>query len=491
MYKKTCGVIGAGIAGLAAAIRLANKGYEVTIMEANAYPGGKLSQIELQDFRFDAGPSLFTMPHLVDELFQITQKDPRKYFNYKSLDVLCKYFYEDGTVLRAYKNLEKFETEVAQNTYEAPQKVREYLRNSRVKYDLTANIFLHRSLHRWQNYLKWDVLKGVLNFYRLDTMRSLDALNRKRFEDPRMVQFFNRYATYNGSDPYQTPGIMNIIPHLEFGYGAFFPQGGMYAITQSLEKLALDMGVRFLYNTKAVQIQTQGREVKGIEFEKEGKTQSMNFDIVLSNMDVVSTYRHLLKGHRGPKKVLNQTKSSSAIIFYWGVKAVFPELELHNIFFSQSYAQEFASIFKKGSLHEDPTVYINISSKENPSDAPPGAENWFTMINAPHNSGQDWDTLIAQSRERIIHKLSRILKKDIRPLIVCEEILDPRRIFLKTASDKGALYGSSSNNRFAAFFRHPNFSSRIKNLYFCGGSVHPGGGIPLCLHSAKIATDFL
>ncbi|MEO1653664.1 MAG: phytoene desaturase, partial [Bacteroidota bacterium] len=179
------------------------------------------------------------------------------------------------------------------------------------------------------------------------------------------------------------------------------------------------------------------------------------------------------------------------LIFYWGIAKRFPELSLHNIFFSQDYQVEFQHLFRKKDIYPDPTVYINISSKENPADAPEGAENWFTMINAPHNAGQDWEQLIPKARLYILDKLERNLGKNIRDLIETEEILDPRLIERKTASSAGALYGNSSNNRYAAFLRHANFSSRIKNLHFCGGSVHPGGGIPLCLLSAKIASSFI
>jgi phytoene dehydrogenase-like protein len=198
-----------------------------------------------------------------------------------------------------------------------------------------------------------------------------------------------------------------------------------------------------------------------------------------------------LRKQKQPKLLLDQPKSSSALIFYWGIKQHFPELDLHNILFSEDYKTEFDHIFKKGSIYHDPTVYINITSVCKADDAPPGCMNWFTMINVPNNQGQEWDKLIAVARENIISKVNRILKTDLEPLIKVEEILDPRTIESKTSSAQGALYGNSSNNKFAAFLRHANFSSDIKNLYFCGGSVHPGGGIPLSLLSAKIMTEIV
>jgi phytoene dehydrogenase-like protein len=194
---------------------------------------------------------------------------------------------------------------------------------------------------------------------------------------------------------------------------------------------------------------------------------------------------------KAPEKTLKQERSSSALVFYWGIKKNFDELGLHNIFFSKDYENEFFHLFKKKSVIDDPTVYINITSKLNPSDAPAECENWFTMINAPSVDGQNWNEIVKRSRKNILQKLSHYLKEDIEPLIEYEFITDPLLIESKTKSHLGALYGTSSNGRMAAFLRHPNFNRKLKNLYFCGGSVHPGGGIPLCLMSAKIVESLL
>jgi len=206
-------------------------------------------------------------------------------------------------------------------------------------------------------------------------------------------------------------------------------------------------------------------------------------------MDVVPTYRRLLPDQPAPEQTLQQPRSSSALIYYWGIAREFPELHLHNIFFSADYKKEFEHIFQHKSISSDPTVYVNITSKLEEEDAPAGSENWFVMVNVPHHQGQDWEQLIHSTREAVIGKLSRMLHADLKNVIACEQVLDPLLIEQQTSSYAGALYGSSSNNRMAAFLRHPNFSSRIKGLYFCGGSVHPGGGIPLCLLSARIVGE--
>jgi phytoene desaturase len=478
-------VIGAGIAGIASAIRQAVKGHEVAVYEANAYPGGKLSEFRSGDFRFDAGPSLFTMPQYVDELFSLAGKNPKDEFTYEKLETVCCYFYEDGTRINAWANRDKLAEEIALKTKDPASSVHQFLDYSAQIYAITHAVFLEKSLHRLRSFLNWETLKAVFRFPKIDPFRSMNTANTDFFKDDKTIRFFNRYATYNGSNPYKAPATLNVIPHLEQYFGAYFPKGGMVAITQSLVKLAENLGVKFNYHARVEEILVEDKKVKGIRLNGE----IIPADRVISNMDIWFTYRQLLKKEVAPKRILSQERSSSALIFYWGIKAEFPELDLHNIFFSEDYKKEFAAIWEQQAIDVDPTIYVNISAKYQTEDAPKGAENWFVMINVPANTGQNWDKLIAETRKNILQKLSRMLNRDIAPLIVTEEILDPRSIEQKTASYQGSLYGTSSNNQFAAFLRHANFSSKIKELYFVGGSVHPGGGIPLALLSAKIVDD--
>ena len=179
------------------------------------------------------------------------------------------------------------------------------------------------------------------------------------------------------------------------------------------------------------------------------------------------------------------------MIFYWGIKKEFSQLGLHNILFSDKYDVEFDHLFNKKTLFNDPTIYINITSKMEANQAPDGCENWFVMINAPTNNGQDWATMIQEAKKHIVQKINRILKTDIETFIETEEVLNPVTIEQKTSTYQGSLYGTSSNSKFAAFFRPSNFSSEINGLYFCGGTVHPGGGIPLCLKSAYITSELI
>ena len=484
---KKAGIIGSGIGGIATAIRLALKGYRVTVFEAQDTFGGKMKQFELAGFRFDTGPSLFTMPHLVDDLFRAAGRQPADFFRYQRLQVITHYFFADGTRLPAYADPGRFAAAVEQQLAVPRQQVLNYLRQSGRIYEATAPTFLYKSLHKPATYLSADLLKALAVLPRLGLNTTMHQANARAFADARLVQLFDRFATYNGSDPYQAPATLNLIPHLEHNLGAFYPEGGMYAIASSLVQLARTLGVAFHYQEPVQQILTHGNRISGLQTAKN----RYDLEVVVSNMDIVPTYRQLLPQVKAPEKTLSQPRSSSALIYYWGIRHSFAELHLHNIFFSQDYQQEFDALFQARTVGPDPTVYVNITSKYTPADAPAGMENWFVLVNVPHNAGQDWPQLVKTTREAVLNKISRALNTDIRPLIACERVWDPVGIESQTSSFAGALYGSSSNTRMSAFLRHPNFSSDLKNLYFCGGSVHPGGGIPLCLLSAKIIGDLV
>ncbi len=480
-------VIGAGIAGIATSIRLAKKGYTVEVYESNRYPGGKLSAFSSEGYRFDAGPSLFTMPQYVDALFELCDEDPRAHFTYQKKEIGCEYFWPDGTRLTAFSDQDRFLKEVEEKLNVDPSVVKNYLARAKEKFDLTAELFLENSLHRWGTFLTKKTIKALSRLPLFELNKSLAKVNTAQLKEPHLVQFYNRFATYNGSSPFQTPGIMTLVQHLESEYGTFVPEGGMEQISQSLYLLAKRQGVKFHFNQKVTEILHTKNEVTAVMVDK----QKLFADVIVSNMDIFPTYRHLLPKAKAPEKILAQERSSSAVIFYWGIQKQFPSLDLHNIFFSEDYQAEFKAIFKEHSLYDDPTIYVNITAKDVPSDAPEGCENWFVMINTPADYGQDWEADIVSLRTKVLDKLEVRLTTSIRKHIVTEEVLTPPKIQAKTQSHLGALYGASSNDKMAAFWRHPNFSREFKNLYFCGGSVHPGGGIPLCLLSAKIVSDQL
>jgi phytoene desaturase len=306
--------------------------------------------------------------------------------------------------------------------------------------------------------------------------------NGEFFNDPRLVQLFDHFASYVGSNPMSAPATINLISHLVINKGAYIPDQGMYSIVRALVKLAEEMGVKFHYNTLVEEILLGDKQVRGIR--TAGGEHA--YDVVVSNMDIYYTYHKLLPTLKKPARTFDQPKSSSIVGFYWGVRKEHPQLDIHNMLFSADEKKEYTAVFEDQTISDDPSIYIHITSKHVKGDAPEGCENWFVIVTAPYMSGQNWTELVDKTRTTVIEKVRRMLKIDLSGLIEVEEVLTPPIIEKKYLSAFGSVFGNSSNGKFAAFLRHPNFSREVKDLYFVGGSVHPGSGIPMCLNSAKI-----
>jgi phytoene desaturase len=488
MQPKKAVVIGSGIAGLAASIRLVAQGYEVHVYEKSDKPGGKLGFFSEKGYQFDTGPSLFTQPHQLEALLALVGEKLSDYFTYHRMPVSCHYFYEDGTFIEAFADPDLFAKEAHEKTGEPVSSIKNYLAASEKLYTRIGQVFLNYSLHKISTLFKVPLFSALGAFKLPYITRSMHKHNERSFKSKKLVQLFNRYATYNGSNPYVAPSMLTLIAHLEHNEGSFYPSGGMISITNTLVAVAKKIGVQFYFNSPVQKITTKNNQVTGVVV----NDAAIDADVVVSNADVYFTYLNLLSAPSKAQKILEQERSSSALIFYWGIKKEFPQLSLHNIFFTENYEAEFAHLFDVKIPFTDPTVYINITSVCEPGiQAPAGKQNWFVMVNVPANTGQDWESITASVKKEVLAKLERMLGEPIEPLIETEKILDPLLIEANTASYQGSLYGTSSNAPMAAFLRHPNFSNRYNGLYFVGGSVHPGGGIPLCLKSAEIMSNLV
>jgi phytoene desaturase len=480
-------VIGSGVAGLAIAVRLAVQGFAVTVFEKNAYAGGKLYAFKKDGYTFDAGPSLFVDPANITELFKLADEPVEKYLSYKKVDIACRYFYEDDAVIQSSADNKSFAMEMQNKTGEHASHIEAYLKSSKKLYQDIGEIFLHHSLHKRKTWLQPAVVKAFASVKPAYLFASLNKFNSKRFNTQHAQQLFNRFATYNGSNPFTAPAMLSLIAHAELNEGVYYPEGGMASITNALYQLALNKNVAFVFDTIVQRIIVHNGKALGVVVNDE----NIFADVVVSDVDIHLAYTNLLNDKRTASNLLKQERSSSALVFYWGINKTFQQLGLHNILFSKDYAAEFDHLFKKKLLFDDPTVYINITSKEEAAHAPDGKENWFVMINAPYNNGQDWQSLQQEARDNIIRKINRILSVNLKAYIETEQVLTPAGIETETLSFMGAIYGTSSNTKMAAFMRHANFSKAYQRLYFVGGTVHPGGGIPLCLKGAAITADLI
>lgn len=484
--KQNIAIIGGGLGGLSAAIHLAARGYSIDLFEQNNTTGGKAGRLERNGFRFDTGPSLMTMPFVLEDLFDQAGQKLKDHLTLRDLPEHCNYHYPDGSKLKAYQDINAFAEEIQRETIDSSQALYRYLAYSQKIYDFGAELFLFHDFHDKNTFTEHASLKHLWQLPRLDPLRTVHKANASYFQDPRLIQLFDRYATYNGSSPYLAPASLNIISHVEYNMGSFYVEGGIRQIPIELTRLAQELGVRFHTGQKVQQIRYNGKKITGLQL----KNTFFEAPIVVANSDVFTTYQKLLPelNSREAKRYRKLQPSSSALIFYWGINST-TSLGIHNILFSADYPREFHHLFTKEEPYDDPTIYIYISGKFQPQDAPPGQENWFVMINAPRHQRQDWSKIITQMRHTILNKIETMLGISLRDKIVSEDIATPQSLQESTANFGGSIYGIASNSKSAAFLRQANKSRSLSGLYFAGGSAHPGGGMPLVMLSGKIAAE--
>ncbi|MBN9389494.1 MAG: phytoene desaturase [Chloroflexi bacterium] len=480
--------------GLAAAIRLAADGHSVEVFEKNERVGGKLNLLERDGYRWDTGPSLITMPFVYRELFAAAGRKLEDFVELAPVDPVCRYVWPDGTRFDASDSVGRM-TEALENL--SPRDVRAYFRfmaYSRRLYDLTAEPFLFNGINHWRDFFRLNPLTA----FKIDPFRTVHQAVKSYFRDPRLVQLFDRYATYNGSSPYQAPATLNIIPYVELGMGGWYVKGGLYALAQAYLTLAGELGVNVNcgpgFAVEEILVR-QGRAV-GLRL---ANGREVAADRVIANSDVAYTGKELLPARgKWSGKIGKLEPSCSGFVLFLGVKRQYSQLAHHNIFFSPDYAAEFDHIFKLRQPSFDPTIYVCWTGLSDPDHAPPGKSNLFVLVNAPYLSTDqseafDWERPGATQayRDLVVNHLENFGLSNLSQNIEVEEIMTPVDLAMRYNADRGAIYGVSSNNRFSAFLRPPNRSRQFKNLYYVGGSTHPGGGVPLVTLSAKIVVGLI
>lgn len=478
---KTIIIIGAGLGGLSAACRLAKMGFAVTVLEKNQGVGGKVNLVEAGGYKFDTGASLLTMRHVLEDLFEFCERRLEDYLEIVPLEPICRYFWSDGTRFDASQNIARTEKAIEKIAPADVEGFRRYLADSRAKYEIAAKTFLARSLNDLPSLLTPKYLPDLL---KISTLKTLDRHNAAFFKSQKMRQLFNRFATYNGSSPFQTPATFALIPYVEFGLGAWYVRGGMYELPRALERLARELGVRIFTGREVEEIVVENKRAVGVRVGGE----TTGADFVVSNMDAVETYRCLLP----VKKFQNREPSCSGFVLLLGTRRRFENLAHHNIFFSEDYRAEFDAIFKEKRPAPAPTVYVAATSRSDETQAPEGHENLFILVNAPYTSEKtNWEKEKQPYRDLIVRRLEDFGLKDLESAIDFEQIITPEDFETKYRARRGSIYGISSNGAFSAFLRVPNRSREIKNLYFTGGATHPGGGIPLVLLSGKMTAQMI
>lgn len=476
-------VVGAGVGGLAAAIRLRARGHHVTIFERNDVVGGKLATYVRDGHTFDVGPSLVTLPHVFDEVFRAAGTTLDEQVDLVRLDPQFAYHWTDGSSLTVPDGDDA--TAMAFDAFApgAGEQWRAFDARGRRIWDVAARTFFAGPMSN-----PWSLAKRMRSPFDLpaiDPMRTLHRSAESFFDDPRLVQWAGRYATYSGSSPYAAPATLACIPHVEARFGCWYPVGGLDALRAAFERVARDAGVELHTGTDVTRITAAGPRhddrVTGVELADGSRHPA---DVVIANTDAEHLYADLLPDDRALKRVRRAERSTSGFVMCVGVRGLTAGLQHHNVWFSDSYRAEYDHL-DAGELADDPTIYACVSSVTDPSQAPDGCENWFLLVNTPPDVRVDADAYGNLVLDRLSER-----GVDLRPRAEFVHTMTPDDIAARYRSPGGAIYGSSSNGKRAAFVRPANRGVRA-GLYLVGGSSHPGGGLPLVTTSAKIVDEMI
>lgn len=482
-------VVGAGLGGLSAAISLRGEGFDVEIVEKNEKVGGKLNFKEIDGFGFDLGPSIFTLPQFFESLWERAGKKMEDYVQLQSVTPHWRNFFEDGLVLDLYeemdlmkKELEKLPGDLDKNWAQ----FQAFLEYGREQYALTDEGYFDKGLDN-----VWEMLRhyGWRLIFKMDHGHTMSESIYNKLDDEYLRLIFEYFIKYVGSSAKDAPGYMNMMSLIQFDYGLWYVKGGMYNLARGLDKLVSDIGIRIRFNSEVETINQSGKDVTGVTL-KNGET--INADYVVCNMEVLPAYRKLLSEPlEFTKKLEKFEPACSGLVIHLGTDKIYDQLAHHNFFYSKNQNKHFDTVFQKGELPEDPTIYLVAPTRTDPSKAPEGHDNIKILPHIPPinpdkpHTHEDYMAL----KERVIDKLERMGLTDLRKHTVVEDVLTPVDIEAMYNSNRGSIYGVVSDWKKNQAFKAPKQSSKYRNLFFTGGSVNPGGGMPMVILCGQKVAD--
>lgn len=471
-------VIGAGLGGLSAAISLRQSGYEVVVLEKNHHVGGKLNVLRAAGFTFDLGPSILTLPHVLERLFVRSGRRMEDYLRLRPVRPHWRNFFEDGTVVDLWPEPERM-AEEARKVGEPPENVERFLRYSGALYDLIESGYFEQGLDDWRAFARFY---GLGKFFRFDLFRSMHQAVTAHFRTSYFRDIFDFFIKYVGSSALRAPAFMNCLPTIQFRHDLWYVDGGLHEIGRALGQLMEELGVHVHLGQEVVRILHAGNRVTGV-VTRDGSEQAA--DIVVSNMEVIPTHERLLgKDRRFVRRLERRYQPScSGLVIELGVNRRYPQLAHHNFFYSRDQTGHFRCVFEHFQLPEDPTLYVVAASRTDPSVAPPGCETLKVLPHIPHLrpdrawTREDYMAL----KEAVLIKLERMGLEGLRRQVVYEHVWTPADMEQQYFSHRGSIYGVVSDRWRNLAFKAPKRSREYANLFFVGGSVNPGAGMPMVL----------
>jgi len=485
--KKKVLIIGAGVGGITTAIFLAQKGFSVEIYEKNANPGGRCGQMIQDGHRFDLGATILLMPSLYRQVFGALGLDMDKELETTSLEPVYKLFFGDGTDFAFTRNSEqmKFQLETLEPGSHA--RYESYIKEGYDFFHQSMDGLLNRNFYHLFQFINF---KSIRLLIKLKTWIKHTDYVRRFFKDPRLQKTFTFQNIYVGQNPYKQPAFFSMLPAAEITEGALFPKGGMHRIVERLIEEATNSGVKFHFKESAKRIIINGNKVEGIELENGKITKA---DLVIANADLPYVYDKLLPDKSIANRLKKKEYSCSAIVFHWGMDKIYPQLDHHSIFLNEPYKEGMEKIFNEKSLSTNPSFYIHAPVRTDTSAAPENEDTLSVIIpvgRIDERYEQDWQTIKQSAREAVIRRLKEAGLTDIEEHIKFEICFMPKTFESYCNVTHGSVFGSLSHTIFQmGYFRPHNQHRKYKNLYFVGGSTHPGNGIPLILLSAKLTSE--
>ena len=485
--KKKAVIIGAGVGGLATANFLAQNGYSVEIYEKNCNPGGRCGQMIQEGHRFDLGATILLMPSLYKKVLSELGIDLEKDLETTSLEPVYKLFFSDGTDFAFTRDTERMKMQLEEIEPGSFPKYLDYIKKGYEYFNLSMNDLLDKNFYHLFQFVN---LKSMRLLFKLKVwMKHTDYIEHY-FDDPHLRMAFTFQNIYVGQNPYKAPAFFSMLPGAEIAEGALFPKGGMHRIVEKLMELTKVNEVQIHYKMPVDKILVSGEKTYGIMLD-DGTI--INADLVIACADLPYVYDQLLPDRRKAKSLKKKKYSSSAIVFHWGVDQVYPQLDHHSVFLNDPYREGLNKIFKEKSLSDNPSFYIHAPVRSDKTAAPENHDTLSVIVPVAHldeKSNQDWKNLKQTAREGVIRRLEEAGLFDIEEHIKFEICYLPKTWESSCNVTKGSVFGSLSHSIFQmGYFRPHNRHNKYKNLYFAGGSTHPGNGVPLVLLGAKLTSE--